>query len=305
MQTIYQTMSDGSAVAVHQWLPKKKPKAVIHIVHGMAEHALRYADFAEDACTKGFTVFAADHRGHGKTCGKIMLKGYLADKDGFRRVVEDQKEINDEIQKIYQDIPIIILGHSFGSFITQNYIENYGKTVKAAILVGSAGPNPMIKIASLLAGLNKIFSGRKKPSKFMDKLSFGAYNKTVDSPKTNFDWLSRDEKEVKKYIDDEFCGFTCTVGFYQDMINGLKETHKSSEMVKIPTELPILITSGERDPVSNLGKSVKKLYDIYKANGISDLNLKLYEGARHEILNETNKEEVKADIFEWIEKRLI
>ncbi|UTC67590.1 MULTISPECIES: alpha/beta hydrolase [unclassified Treponema] len=304
MQTIYQTMSDGAAIAVHQWLPKKKPKAVIHIVHGMAEHALRYEDFAEDACTRGFTVFAADHRGHGKTCGNIMLKGYLADKDGFKRVVEDQKEINDEVNKIYQDIPIIILGHSFGSFITQNYIENYGQTVKAAILVGSAGPNSMMNIAGAAAGLNKLFSGRKKPSKFMDKLSFGSYNKTVDKPKTNFDWLSRDEEEVQKYIADEYCGFICTVGFYQDLIKGLKQTHKPSEMAKIPNELPILITSGDKDPVSNLGKSVKKLYDIYKTNGINDLELKLYKDARHEILNETNKEEVKADIFAWIEKRL-
>jgi len=304
MQTIYQTMSDGQAVALHQWLPKKKPKAVIHIVHGMAEHALRYDGFAEDACARGFTVFASDHRGHGKTAGKLMLRGYLADKDGFQRVVEDQKEINEEIKKIYPDIPIIILGHSFGSFITQNYIENYGKTVRAAILVGSAGPNPMIKIAGIAVGLNKLFSDKKKPSKFMDKLSFGAYNKAVESPKTNFDWLSRDENEVQKYIDDDFCGFTCTLGFYQDIINGLKQTHRPSEMSKIPVSLPILITSGDKDPVSDLGKSIKKLYDIYKANGIKDLSLKLYEGARHEILNETNKEEVKADIFEWIEKRL-
>ncbi len=303
MQTIYQTMSDGTAVALHQWLPKKTPKAVIHIVHGMAEHSLRYDGFAEDACKHGFTVFSADHRGHGKTAG-YGLKGYLADKDGFKRVVDDQKEINEEIGKIYPDVPVIILGHSFGSFITQSYIENYGNTVSACILSGSAGPNPIIGIALFLANLNVLFHGKKNISKMMDKLSFGSYNKKIKSPKTKFDWLSRDENEVIKYINDDLCGFICTAGFYKDLMQGLKIIHTRSALSQIPATLPILIAAGSEDPVSSYGKTLLKLYSLYKQNGIKNVEIKLYEGARHEILNETNKEEVKTDIFGWIKKTI-
>ncbi|MEL3911760.1 alpha/beta hydrolase [Treponema pedis] len=304
MQSIYQTMSDGVSIALHQWLPKKTPKAAIHIVHGMAEHSLRYDGFAEDACKCGFTVFSADHRGHGKTADKSGLKGFLADKNGFNRVVDDQREINEEIKKIYPNTPIIMLGHSFGSFVTQSYIENHGNTINACILSGSAGPNPIIGIASILANINVLINGKKSCSKMMDKLSFGSYNKGIKGAKTEFDWLSRDENEVKKYINDEFCGFVCTSGFYKDLMYGLKKIHNRNEMTKIPLNLPVLLISGSKDPVSSNGKSIKKLYSIYKQNGIKNLELKLYEGARHELLNETNKEEVKTDILNWIKKTI-
>ena len=304
MQTTYQTMSDGASLAVYTWLPEQHPKAVLHIVHGMAEHALRYDDFAQAACKKGFAVVASDHRGHGKTGAKSGLMGYLADGDGFGRVVEDQKEINAEIQKQYPALPNVIVGHSFGSFVTQEYIERYGTTVKAAVLIGSAGPNPSVSVASLLASLTSAFKGRKSVAKFMNALVFGSYNNRIKNPHTAFDWLSRDENEVKKYIDDEYCGFVCTAGFFQDFMRGLKRLHTQEALKGIPTDLPILITAGSEDPVSNGGKMLKTLYRIYQNIGIRDVTLKLYENARHEILNETNKEEVKADILGWIENRL-
>ena len=304
MQTIYQTMSDGLSVAVHQWSPKQKPKAVLHIVHGMAEHALRYNGFAEDACKKDFAVFAADHRGHGKTVSGKDTLGYLSDGDGFRRVTDDQKEINGEIKKLYPNLPVIIIGHSFGSFITQEYIEIYANTVNAAVLIGSSGPKAGLFLASALANINCFFKGKKSPAKLMHKLVFGSYNGTIENAKTEFDWLSREESEVKKYMDDEFCGFVCTAGFYRDLMRGLKRIHKQGALKGIPTELPILITAGSEDPVSNKFKTLKTLHRLYKEAGIKDTELKIYEGARHEILNETNREEIKADIFAWIEKHL-
>ncbi len=311
MEANYQIMSDGVSLAIYKWLPKTKPIAFIHIVHGMAEHALRYTEFAEEACKLGFGVYASDHRGHGKTAATGIpnstdkgLLGFLAEKDGFFRVVEDQKEINSEIQKHYPNIPIIIFGHSFGSFITQRYIEQYSDTVSACILSGSSGPNPIVGIGTVLANLVTVFTGRKKYSKLLNALSFGSYNKGVKNPKTNFDWLSRDENEVKKYIEDELCGFICTSGFYQDLMKGLKTIHRKSEIAKISNNLPILIASGDRDPVSSYGKTVKALCQIYKNKGIKSVELKLYNGARHELLNEINKAEVKADIFNWIKKIL-
>ena len=179
METAYRTMSDGASVAVYTWLPEQKPKAVLHIVHGMAEHALRYDDFAKTACKRGFAVVASDHRGHGKTGAKSGLMGYLADGDGFARVVEDQKEINAEIKKQYPGLPIVIIGHSFGSFVTQEYIERYGSTIKAAVLIGSAGPNPSVSVALLLANLNCAFKCRKSPAKFMNAFVFGSYKNRV------------------------------------------------------------------------------------------------------------------------------
>ena len=304
METTYRTMSDGASVAVYTWLPEQKPKAVLHIVHGMAEHALRYDDFAKTACKRGFTVVASDHRGHGKTGAKSGLMGYLADGDGFARVVEDQKEINAEIKKQYPGLPIVIIGHSFGSFVTQEYIERYGSTIKAAVLIGSAGHNPSVSVALLLANLNCAFKGRKSPAKFMNALVFGSYNNRVKNPHTAFDWLSRDANEVKKYIDDEYCGFVCTAGFFQDFMRGLKRLHTQEALKGIPAALPVLITAGSEDPVSDGGKTLKALYRIYQDMGMQDVSLKLYENGRHEILNETDKEEVKADILGWIEARL-
>ena len=270
----------------------------------MAEHALRYDDFAKTACKRGFAVVASDHRGHGKTGAKSGLMGYLADGDGFARVVEDQKEINAEIKKQYPGLPIVIIGHSFGSFVTQEYIERYGSTIKAAVLIGSAGPNPSVSVALLLANLNCAFKGRKSPAKFMNALVFGSYNNRVKNPHTAFDWLSRDANEVKKYIDDEYCGFVCTAGFFQDFMRGLKRLHTQEALKGIPAALPVLITAGSEDPVSDGGKTLKALYRIYQDMGMQDVSLKLYENGRHEILNETDKEEVKADILGWIEARL-
>ena len=304
MNAVYQTMSDDASVAMYTWLPEQAPKAVLHIVHGMAEHALRYDDFAKTACKRGFVVVASDHRGHGKTGEKNGLTGYLADGDGFERVVDDQKEINAEIRKRYPCLPVVIIGHSFGSFVTQEYIERYGATVKAAALIGSAGPNPSVSVALLLANLNCAFKGRKSATKFMNALIFGSYNSRVKNPRTVFDWLSRDEREVKKYIDDEYCGFICTAGFFQDFMRGLKRLHTQAALTGIPTDLPVLITAGAEDPVSNGGKTLKNLYRIYQDIGMQDVTLKLYENARHEILNEINKEEVKADILGWIEKKI-
>lgn len=305
MQTVYHTMSDGASVAVYTWLPEQTPKAVLHIVHGMAEHALRYDDFAQAACKRGFAVVASDHRGHGKTGAKSGLMGYLADGDGFGRVVDDQKEINAEIQKQYPALPIVIIGHSFGSFVTQEYIERYGATVKAAVLIGSAGPNPSVSLASLLANCNCACKGRKTPATFMNALVFGSYNRRIKNPHTAFDWLSRDEKEVKKYNDDEYCGFVCTTGFFQDFMRGLKRLHTQEALKGIPVSLPVLIASGSEDPVSDGGKTLKKLSRIYQDIGIRDVTLKLYENARHEILNESNKEEVKDDILKWIENNRV
>lgn len=300
METIYHTMSDGKNIALYNWKSAKKPVAVIHIIHGMAEHARRYERFANEAIKNNIEVFASDLRGHGNSVEHGSIYGHTSDKDGFVRIVEDQKEINSEIKKKYPQLPIIILGHSFGSFITQSYIENYGNTIDKCVLIGSSGPNNAVRFGKFLADFICFFRGRKRISQILHNLSLGAYNKKIKHIKTNCDWLSRDEDEVKKYINDPFCNFICPSGFYKDLMNGLIKIHKINEIKKIPVTLPILILAGSKDPVSKYGRTLKKLHHIYLKTGISNTTLKLYENARHELLNEINRDEVTSDILNWI-----
>ena len=305
MKSYRKTMSDGASLAVYEWLPEKQPTGVLHIVHGMAEHALRYDAFAQKACNNGFAVIASDHRGHGKTAQDAAAIGYLADRDGFARVVDDQHEINADLKSRYPSLPLVIVGHSFGSFVTQEYLERYGATVDAAVLIGTSGPNPSVRLAALLASLTCLVKGRKAPAKLMNALVFGAYTRAVPNAKTEFDWLSRDAAEVQKYIADDRCGFLCTAGFYQDFMRGLLRIHRKKALQGIPITTPILITAGSCDPVSNGSKTLKGLFRLYQRRGIQDVTVKIYEQARHEILNEINKEEVTADILHWISERVL
>lgn len=299
--TFYLNAGDGVRVAVHTWFPDSKPSAVIQISHGMAEYAMRYDRFAEEAIRSGYAVFAADHRGHGETAGSLDKLGYLADSNGFDRVVEDQYEITQDIRKKYPSTPVILFGHSFGSFIAQRYIEKHGEDVSACILTGTTGPNPaLVGGGKLAADLVALFNGRKKPSILLTKLSFGSYNKAFPDAKSPNSWLTRDAEEVDKYDASPWSGFTCTAGFYQDLMAGLSLIHTPGALSGLPLNLPVLIASGSEDPVSDSGRTVKILADMYRGIGIKNVKLVLYPGARHEILNETNRDEVTKDILEWI-----
>lgn len=304
------TMSDGNVNAFHSWLPDGEIKACLIISHGMAEHGKRYERFASVMTNIGYAVYCEDHRGHGETAKLQELNGtggfgYLADKNGFFRVVDD---IHEEVGKIKEWNPgkkVVLFGHSFGSFITQCFIEKYGKDIDSVVICGSAGPrNATVGAAKCIGAVVNIFASRKKPSKFMDNAAFGSYNKRIKNPRTPVDWLSRDEAEVDKYIADDWCGFVCTLGFFRDMFNGLTYIHKKSNMKKVPVNLPVLFIDGTGDPVGDYSKTVVKLSKIYKANGVKDVTLKLYEDARHELLNETNRDEITLDVVNWIENKV-
>ena len=304
------TMSDGAVTVVHHWLPEEDVKGIVLLSHGMAEHATRYERLASLLTAKGIALYAEDHRGHGETAklaeengtGKF---GYLADKDGFFRVVDDIHEEALMLKKTYPGKKIILFGHSFGSFISQCFIEKYADSIDGVILCGTAGPQKaMVGAAKIVGGIAAFFGGRKKPSKFIDKLAFGSYNAKINPVRTPFDWLSRDPAQVDKYIADPWCGFVCTGGFFCDMFAGLTYIHKDSSLKAIPQNLPVHFIDGTADPVGAYAVSVQNLHDIYKANGIKDLSIKLFPEARHELLNETNKEEVEADVLSWIESHI-
>lgn len=281
-----------------------KPRAVIQIAHGMSETAIRYKEFAQELTENGYVVYINDHRGHGITAKTKDNVGYLAEKDGFTCLVEDMNILTNIIKEENPDLPIYLFGHSMGSFASQRYIMEYGNNLAGLILSGSNGRHgKILKVAELISKSEIKKHGRRYRSKKLDNLIFGGNNKGFKPSKTDFDWLSRDEKEVKKYIDDPFCGVLFTCGFFYDFIKGLQEVEDKDNLNKVPLDLPIYIMSGDKDPVGKNGKGVLRLKDRYMNLGVKEVSCKLYEGGRHEMLNEINKEEVIKDIISWINER--
>lgn len=296
---------DGKEIKYYKWITTKNTKGIVQIVHGMTEYALRYDYFAEKLSKNGYTVYAHDQRGHGETSLVVEERGYIADSEGFDVLVEDVKELTDIIKEENPKVPIILLGHSMGSFVTQRYIELYGDKINGVILSGTNGrPDKITKLGILISKIEIMLRGRKAKSKLMDKLSFGNFNSNFKPNRTDYDWLCSVEEEVDKYIESSMCGFICTTSFYYDLIRGLWKINKIENLRKIPKDLPIFIFAGDKDPVGKFGKGIIRLYNDYKELGIEDLKYKLYKNGRHEMLNEKNKDKVIEDLIEWINYRL-
>ncbi|EKO1913306.1 lysophospholipase [Clostridium botulinum] len=297
---------EDTKINVYKWKPDNKQdiKAVIQISHGMAETANRYEGLASYLNEAGYIVYANDHRGHGKSALSLDKLGYLGEEDGFMSMVEDVHTLNTIIKEENEGLPVFLLGHSMGSFISQRYIQLYGQELNGVILVGTNGnQGSLINIGILVAKLEMRFKGRKHKSNLLNNLSFGGYNKKFQPNRTEFDWLTRDEREVDKYIKDEYCGTIFPTSFYHDFLRGLKSIWKEENKNKIPINLPIFIIAGDKDPVGNFGKGILNLYNFYKSIGVVDINYKLYKEGRHEILNEINKKEVFQDVLNWINSK--
>ena len=321
-------MDDGAKLCVRQWPDTgnspdaKKIRGAVHIIHGMAEHAGRYERLAQKLCAEGFIVWAADQRGHGRTAdasqndpGKGGLLGYCGDADGFSRVTADIDIINRRIRKAYPDVPLFLMGHSWGSFIAQNYIETYGGCfpgvsdpvrLAGCILSGTRGPaGVQAVLAQPVMSFIALVKGSRKGSKLARFLADGSYNNPFKPNRTPFDWLSRDNAEVDAYNNDPLCGFLCSSGFYRDLVNGLKRISRNEAFLRIRTDLPVYVFSGNQDPVGEMGESTTALVNIYRKTGISDLEFVLYPDARHEPLNETNRDEVTGNLLNWLLKHTI
>ena len=299
------TMDDGGKISLNKWekkgLFKKKPTFIVCISHGMAEHSLRYSEFADFLVTNGAVVYAHDHRGHGKLAEESNSLGFIADEDGFQRVVLDLQAIINHAKTENSGLKTILFGHSFGSFVAQFYIEQFGEDLDACILSGTTGPNAILTKAGELVAKNiKMIKGAHHVSQFLDNMSFGNYCKHIENPASKFDWLSRDAAVVQAYIDDPLCGFICTAGFFADLTHGLNTIHKAENMRKIRKDLPVYFMAGTEDPVGAYSKSVKALVEMYRKLEISRVDAKYYADGRHEMLNEINKAEVYTDITEWI-----
>jgi alpha-beta hydrolase superfamily lysophospholipase len=256
--------ADSKNIYVYCWDKVINPKGVIQIFHGMAEHAARYKDFANFLNNNGFIVYANDHRGHGQTVSTEDDLGYIG-KDGFNIIVEDEYQIKKFIKQKYSKLPIIVLGHSFGSFIAQEYIIKYGNEINGVILSGSAARiGADVFAGRILSSIGKHILGEKKKARIINYFAFRGYNKGIKNPSSKNQWLSTDEDEVKRYDEDPFCGYVCTTGFYYYFFKGITKLYKTERLSKIPQKLPIFIISGAKDPVGNYGIWVKRLHDIYK-----------------------------------------
>ncbi|SFS53481.1 alpha/beta hydrolase [Marininema halotolerans] len=299
------TTHDGENIFVHKWLPEGEVKGTVQIAHGMAEHAARYQPFAEALTQAGYRVFANDHRGHGQTASTQERLGHFADEDGWMRTITDMYELTKEIKREFPDEPIVLFGHSMGSFLARRYVQLYGEEVQGLILSGTGTDQGFLSFLGLtLAKLQRRVKGKRARSKLLDRLSFGKFNQSFQPIRTSFDWLSRDEKEVDKYIEDPMCGQIATTQFFCDMIAGVKELDRVEQLRKIPNHLPIYLFSGEKDPVGAEGKGVKKVAHLLRLAGNMQVNVKIYEEGRHEMLNEMNKAEVYQDVIAWLDQYL-
>jgi len=295
----FQTV-DGATLQVRGWVVDQ-PKAIVQVLHGMAEHSARYARLAQALGAAGYSTYAHDHRGHGQSIPEGGVPGHKADSDGWNRIVEDAHGVNREIAKRHPNVPIIILGHSMGSFVLQQLLFEHPNDMIAAALSGSNGkPPPIAMLGKLVARVERARVGKRKPSPVMQKLTFEDYNKAFAPTRTEFDWLSRDNEEVDKYVADPLCGFAVSTQVWIDMLAALDRISNPSNVAKVPKGVPLYLFAGDRDPVGDYGKGVKRLYEAYKRAALFDVRLKLYPDARHEVLNETNRQEVTDDFIAWL-----
>lgn len=294
--------SDEVKVTYYETPLPPKPKGVVLIVHGMAEHALRYQEFLDFLYHNHFLAVILDQRGHGQTGKDSGHLGFFTSGNGWERVLKDVNEISAVLKKTHPELPLYIIGHSMGSVITRHAVIDYPELYQGAVIIGTTvGINSLMrKTASLIARWEIARNGEKTPSKLLSQLSFGSYNKNFKPNRTEYDWLSLSKTNVDAYLGDPLCGFTCSAGFYRDLFYGLDYTTDPNNLKKIPTNFHFLFLSGRDDPVGGMGKEVTHITQQLKKAGVQNVNLILYPLMRHEILNEDKRERVYGDVLRFL-----
>ncbi len=297
--------SDGRSTIIYSlWAPETPPRAVLQISHGMCEYIERYAAFAEYLTGHGFAVAGNDHIGHGRSAAAAEELGYIPRAAGGDALVADLWTLTGIIKQKYPGLPYFLLGHSMGSFIARLYLAAHGEALDGAVIMGTGGPGNPTGPAKFMARADATFHSGHHRSSFINDLAFGSYTKHFGKNATQYDWLSRDEDNKRRYAADPFCTFTFTAdGFYTlfDMLGRVSDK-KWPEM--LPKSLPVLMVSGADDPVGDYGRGVEKIYRRLTAAGLTDVTLRLYPEDRHEILNEIDRDRVYADILAWFESKL-
>jgi alpha-beta hydrolase superfamily lysophospholipase len=294
---------DGRIIPVCCWQPEfgEAPKAIVQIFHGLGEYAGRYERFADACRGNQLAVVAHDHRGHGKSARPA---GHFADRDGWDKLIADAFRVNRRIKTDFPGVPVVLFGHSMGSYIAQSFVMRHPDSVSMLILSASTlARRTEVQAGHTLANLFSIF-GKRTKTKFLNAMGFDAFNKPFEPARTEFDWLSRDEAVVDQYIADPLCGGLFSNQLWRDLTGGLLEITSAGAVARIPADLPVVIMGGQDDPVGG-EKGLNRLADAFRETGHRNLMLKIYAGARHEMLNETNRDEVTGDVIDWITERLL
>lgn len=294
----------GRPLTLYLWQTDAPCRGVIQLVHGMAEHIARYDRLARALCAAGYTVAGHSHLGHGEDAREDEL-GFFGRKDGWNHLVEDVHAAHEMLLKRFPGQRFAILGHSMGSFVTREYLLRYGGDLTAAVICGTGWfPGPLCSVARAAAALCGVFGGWQKPAPLVDRLMSKDNNKAFAPVRTPFDWLSRDTAEVDKYMADPRCGFLFTARGYYDMFTGLKSLSRLHRLAALPGDLPVLFISGDADPIGTQGKGVSTVAQQFRDAGVRDVTVRLYPGARHELFNETNRDEITAELIDWLNRHM-
>lgn len=286
-------------------VPDAEPRAIVQIIHGIAEYIDRYDEFMSFLADNGIIAVGTDHLGHGKSIESEEQTGFFAYDNGWDYAVRDEEVLRLAMHENYPELPIIVFGHSMGSFMARTLLIRYPDAFNAAIISGTGNQGAALVNGGLFMGnLVTGLKGAHHYSKFLNNLAFGSYNKIYDNPKTEYDWLSRDEANVQKYIDDPLCGFIPSCSLFRDMMTGVKFITNKKNLTAMNKDMPVYFMSGDMDPVGECGKGVQKAYNNFLEAGMKDVIIKLYPGGRHEMLNEINKDEVYTDILAWLDSKI-
>lgn len=295
MKRLNFTAYDGKNISYVEW-EVDSPKAIVLIAHGMCEHILRYTHIAERLNQSGYSVVGDDHRGHGETDRETF--GFC-EGDMYHDTLKDMANLCKIYKEKYPDLKIILFSHSYGSFLSQRFIEEYNQYIDGVILGGSASmAGALPTLGGMIAKIGCLFKGKSKPAKLLNAITFENYKKQLKADT----FISTIESEAKRYDDDPYCGFICSYNFYKYFFKGLSEVYKKKNLAKLNKDLPILIISGDNDPVGGFGKLTEKLYQTYKEVGVKTVNIKLYKGALHEYLNDTCREEAFLDVVSFCDE---
>lgn len=300
---LWHSASDGKKLFLRRFLPDGPPRAVLHLAHGMAEHSARYAPLAEVLTAAGYAVYANDHRGHGRTAASPEELGFFD--GGVERVVLDLVELIAFEKAAHPGLPFVLMGHSMGSYFVQQLMQTHGAELQAVVLSGTTGkPNLLAAAGRTIARIERWRLGPKGKSSLIRALAFDAFNKPFNPKVTRFEWLSRERAEVDKYAADPLCGFDCAIELWVGVLDLLRENALPERQARIPKALPVYVFSGSEDPTGERTKSVVQLLGALRSAGVSDVTHHFYEGGRHEMLNESNRAEVRADLLAWLQAKV-
>ena len=298
-------MASVSLPPIHRWDAVASPRALVHVVHGMSEHGARYARLAAALNRAGYAVWAHDHRGHGLNPTPPVGLGHFADTQGWRAVVDDAWAVSSALQASHPNRPVVLFAHSMGSFVGQALIGEHGAAYGGVVLSGSNGPPGILEaVVRPIAWLQLRALGGRAPGMWIERLVMATYTRQFAPSRTSSDWLSRDPVEVDRFKADPLCGTPLSAQSWADFLAGKAKLGRREHLQRIPKQLPILLLAGTRDPVGENGRGVRRLLAAYQAAGLERVSMKLYEGARHELVNEIIRDAVTGDVIAWLDETI-